>query len=57
MIFKEYSVKVSLKNIKKWADDSESSQTFQKKKLIRGEPHNSWLDQLKLKNQIDLITW
>ena len=28
-----------------------------KKKLIRGEPHNSWLDQLKLKNQIDLITW
>ena len=31
MIFKEYSVKVSLKNIKKWADGSESSQTFQKK--------------------------
>ena len=55
MIFKEHSVKVSLKNIKKWADDSESSQTSQKK-LIRGEPHNSWLDQLKLKNQIDLIT-
>ena len=27
-----------------------------KKKLIRGEPHNSWLDQLKLNNQIDLIT-
>ena len=31
MIFKEYSVKVSLKNIKKRADDSESSQTSQKK--------------------------
>ena len=31
MIFKEYSVNVSLKNIKKWADDSESSQTSQKK--------------------------
>ena len=28
-----------------------------KKKSIRGEPHNSWLDQLKLKNQIDVITW
>ena len=31
MIFKECSVKVSLKNIEKWADDSESSQTSQKK--------------------------
>ena len=31
MIFKEYSVQVSLKNIKKCADDSESSQTSQKK--------------------------
>ena len=45
MIFKEYSVKVSLKN------------NVPKKKLIRGELQNSWLDQLKLKNQIDLITW
>ena len=30
MIFKEYSVKVSLENIEQLADDSESSQTSQK---------------------------
>ena len=54
MIFKEYSVKFSLKNIKKWADDSESSQTSQKKSWFAV---NRITGSTEIKNQIDLITW
>ena len=48
--FEEYSVKFSLIIMKKWAIDSESLQTSQKKVSLRWTAVNSSLDHQKSKN-------